>query len=74
MIGDYCHIAVGARVAGTVRLGDNVWLGAGATIKNNVTLCADCIIRAGAVVVKDIKEPGTYVGVPAKKIKGNEVE
>ncbi|HFU6823723.1 TPA: NeuD protein, partial [Streptococcus agalactiae] len=26
-------------------------------------------IGAGAVVVKDIIEPGTYVGVPAKKIK-----
>ena len=27
IIGDYCHIAVGVHVAGTVTLGDKVWLG-----------------------------------------------
>lgn len=67
VIGDYCHIAVGVHVAGTVRIGENVWLGAGAIIKNNVEICPDCIIGAGGVVVKDITESGTYVGVPAKK-------
>ncbi len=66
IIGDYCHIAVGVHVAGTVCLGDKVWLGAGATIKNNVNVCSDCVIGAGAVVVKDITESGTYIGVPAK--------
>ena len=29
----------------------------------------DSVIGAGAVVVKNIKEPGTYVGVPARKIE-----
>ena len=66
VIGDYRHIAVGVHVAGTVSLGDNVWLGAGATIKNNTIVCGNCIIGAGAVVVKDIMESGTYIGVPAK--------
>lgn len=68
-IGDYCHIAVGVHVAGTVRLGERVWLGAGVTVKNNVNVCADCMIGAGAVVVKDIIEVGTYIGVPAKKME-----
>ena len=67
VIGNYCHIAVGGHVAGTVSLGDNVWLGAGATIKNNVNVCADCIIGAGAVVLKEITENGTYIGVPAQR-------
>ncbi|MBW2507313.1 MAG: NeuD protein, partial [Deltaproteobacteria bacterium] len=26
------------------------------------------VIGMGAVVVKDIVEPGTYVGIPAKKV------
>jgi len=34
-----------------------------------VTVCDDVVIGAGAVVTKDITEPGTYVGNPAKKIR-----
>ena len=67
-LGDFVHIAVGAHIAGTVRIKDNTFIGAGVTIKNNVSICNDCIIGAGAVVVKNIEETGTYVGVPVKKI------
>ena len=67
-LGDFVHVAVGAHIAGTVRIKDNTFIGAGVTIKNNVNICDDCIIGAGAVVVKNIEETGTYVGVPAKKI------
>ena len=66
IIQDYCHIAVGVHIAGTVCLNKNILVGAGATIKNNVNICTECIIAAGAVVVKDIMENGTYIGVPAK--------
>ena len=33
------------------------------------TICDNAVIGAGAVVTKDITEPGTYVGIPARKIK-----
>ena len=69
VVSDFVHIAVGVNVAGTVKLGERAWIGAGATIKNNVDICADVIIGAGAVVVDNIESAGTYVGVPAKKIK-----
>ena len=69
IVGDYCHIAVGVHVAGTVLLDKHVWLGAGVTIKHNINICSHCVIGAGAVVVKDILETGTYIGVPAKKMK-----
>ena len=68
-IGDFVHISVGANLAGTVRVGDHTWVGIGAVISNNLTVCADCMLGAGAVVVRDITEAGTYVGVPAQKIK-----
>ncbi len=68
-IGDYCHISVGAHLSGTVNVGDNTWIGAGATISNNVNICSECMIGAGAVVVQSIAEPGTYLGVPARKRK-----
>ncbi|MDY3869587.1 MAG: acetyltransferase [Pyramidobacter sp.] len=67
VIGDYAHISVGSHLAGTVRVGAQTWIGAGAVVINNISICALCTIGAGAVVVSDIKEPGTYIGVPAKK-------
>lgn len=69
VIGDYCHISVGANLAGTVKIGAKTMVGAGTTIINNIEICADCMIGAGAVVVKNITEAGTYVGVPARKLK-----
>ena len=47
-------------------IGNSTWIGAGATVSNNVNICGECTIGAGAVVVKDITEPGTYIGVPAR--------
>ena len=38
-------------------------------MKNNIDICDNCVIGAGAVIVKEIKEKGIYVGVPVKKIK-----
>ena len=67
IIGDYCHIAVGAHVAGTVKIGNHSWIGAGAIVINNISICENCLIGAGAVVVKSILESGTYIGVPAQR-------
>ena len=66
---DYVHIGVGAHLAGTVHIGEGTFIGAGATVINNISVCEGCIVGAGAVVISDITEKGTYVGVPARKIK-----
>ncbi|MCF0112187.1 MAG: acetyltransferase, partial [Erysipelotrichaceae bacterium] len=50
-------------------IGSMTWIGAGATVSNKISICSNCMIGAGAVVVKNITEEGTYVGVPAKKIR-----
>lgn len=68
-IDDFVHVSVGTKLAGTVTIGKRTWIGVGASVSNGITICKDCMIGAGAVVVKDITEPGTYVGVPARKIK-----
>lgn len=67
-IDDYVHVSVGVRLAGTVKVGKSTWIGIGAVVKNNVNICSNCMIGAGAVVVDDVKEAGTYVGVPARKV------
>ena len=48
-------------------IGDNVSIGSNATILP-VEICNNVIIGAGAVVTKNITEPGTYAGNPARKI------
>lgn len=68
-ISDYVHVSSGVHIAGTTFVGERTWVGVGTTVKNNVNICADCMIGAGTVIVRDIKESGTYVGVPAKNIK-----
>ena len=66
LVGDFCHVAVGAHLCGTVHVEEDTWIGAGATISNNVNICSGCMIGTGAVVIRDIDEPGTYIGIPAK--------
>lgn len=67
-IEDYVHISPGVKMAGTVKVGKGSWIGIGSVVSNNVNICSGCKVGAGAVVVKDITEPGTYVGVPVRKI------
>jgi acetyltransferase-like isoleucine patch superfamily enzyme len=50
------------------KIGDNVSIGSNATILP-VTVCNNVVIGAGTVVTKDIKDPGVYVGNPARRIK-----
>ena len=68
VIEDYVHISPGASLAGTVKVGKGSWLGIGSVVSNNVNICSSCKLGAGAVVVKDITEPGTYVGVPVRRV------
>lgn len=68
-ISDYVHISPAAALAGTVTVGERTHIGIGAKVKNNTDICADVVVGAGAVVVKNITEAGTYVGVPARKVK-----
>ncbi len=66
---NYVHVSPNAALGGSVHVGEGTHIGIGAIVKNNIEICSDCVIGAGAVVVHDIKEQGTYVGVPSRKIK-----
>lgn len=50
-------------------IGNHVAIGSNATILP-VTICDHVVIGAGAVVTRDITEPGIYAGNPARRIKG----
>ncbi len=49
-------------------IGDDVSVGSNSTILP-VSICSNVVIGAGAVVTKDITEPGIYVGNPAKLLR-----
>lgn len=52
----------------STRVGNRVSIGTNATVLP-VTICDDVVIGAGAVVTRDITEPGVYAGNPAKKMR-----
>jgi acetyltransferase-like isoleucine patch superfamily enzyme len=52
----------------STNIGNNVSIGSNATILP-VSICDGCVIGAGAVVTKNITEPGVYVGNPARILK-----
>lgn len=53
----------------STRIGNRVSIGTNATILP-VAICDDVVVGAGAVVTRDIKEPGIYAGNPARRIRG----
>jgi acetyltransferase-like isoleucine patch superfamily enzyme len=52
----------------STQIGNNVSIGSNATILP-ITICDNVVIGAGAVVTKNINQPGVYIGNPAVRIK-----
>lgn len=69
IIGNYFSAMPGAIVSGNVHIGNRVYLGTNSSVIEKKYLLHDIKIGANSTVVKDIEEPGTYVGTPAIKIK-----
>lgn len=61
--------ANGAEFTAPITIGDNVWIGANATICPGVTLGNNVVVGAGAVVTKDFPDNVVIGGVPAQIIK-----
>lgn len=54
--------------SGKIKIGDNVFVGLGATILKGVTIGDNVIVGAGSVVTKDLPGGGVYVGNPARYV------
>jgi serine O-acetyltransferase len=62
------QVTIGAERRASPRLGDHVFVGAGAKIVGAVTIGSHCRIGANAVVISDIPDHATAVGVPARVV------
>lgn len=69
VIGNFVTMYPSVNVSGMVRVGECVELGTGMQVIQGKKIVEKAIIGAGGVVVKDILDEGTYVGVPVVKVK-----
>ncbi len=71
VVGDFAHICPNATLCGGVQIGEMVMVGAGSVVKPLVEVCRDVVIGLNSSVIKNIKEAGTYVGQPARRLSVN---
>lgn len=64
-----CMSAGKVFVEDNVRICNNAWVGAGATILPGVTIGKNAVVGAGSVVTKDVPDNAVAVGNPEKIIK-----
>ncbi|MBN1185660.1 MAG: acetyltransferase [Bacteroidales bacterium] len=67
-IESYCSLMSHVDLGGHVTLGKRVYVGTNATIIPGITVGDDIKIGTGAIVIKNLKEKGTYFGNPASLI------
>lgn len=67
-LGRGVHVSPGVNIAGQVSVGDLAWLGIGSSVIQCRNIGARSIVGAGAVVVHDVPDDVTVVGVPAAPI------
>ena len=68
-IANNCHISTNSVINGNVVVENNVFLGSGSVCNGQLKIGSDSIVGSGSVVIKDVPEKVTVVGVPAKIIK-----
>lgn len=68
-IGRVAHIAPQSALAGNVRVGSHSFLGMGSRVIPRVNIGRNVTIGAGGVVIADVSDNITAVGVPARILK-----
>lgn len=62
------HVCPGAYLAGNVSVGSLSWIGIGSAVSHGISIGRRVTVGAGAVVINDVADQLTVVGVPARSI------
>ena len=71
-IGENSLIIANSMIAGSVKIGKNVWVAPSVSILNKKTIKDNSVIGMGAVVLRDVENNEVIVGNPGKLLKKNE--
>jgi sugar O-acyltransferase (sialic acid O-acetyltransferase NeuD family) len=66
VIEDDCCVSAQAAIAGFCRVGYSSFIGIGSCVADTVSVAPECIVGAGAVVIRDTEPRQVYVGSPAR--------
>lgn len=80
VIGDNCNISQGVTIGvsgrgdqrGVPVIGNNVYIGASATVAGAITVGDYAVIGANSLVIKNVEEATTVLGVPAQVVSTND--
>jgi len=65
-IGSHTFVASHVVISGNVTIGEGCFLGVNATIRDGVTISAQSVVGAGALILSDTIERGVYPGTAAQ--------
>lgn len=66
-IKSHCFISSHVVVSGFCEVGERCFMGVNSTVGNNITIGDNCVVGAGAIVVGDVEDDQTVVGLWKKK-------
>lgn len=62
-IGSHCFVSSHVVVSGFVNIGESCFLGINASIANNINVGSRCVLGAGSLVIGDVPDDQTVVGI-----------
>ena len=60
-IRENCHLSPGVTLSGGIKVGEGSHLGTGTIVIQNISIGSNCVIAAGSVIYKDLKDATTLI-------------
>lgn len=72
VIHDFVHVGPGVVFAGAVEVDEDSFIGIGARVLPSIRIGKGALVAAGSVVIRNVPDGKTVVGVPAGSIEGRD--